>query len=275
MKELYSTIKMAEEKADIEKWMKIISEVRHEKFFYENVEFRLGQNLLNKQLWTLYIAYLKQKNPARMLEVYSKYCRFFLDDHEMKAKYQEEWQNYGPVKLPWKILFDFEIVDGKKGVIGQDKSYQHEDMEIDEPMEVDIHFQHNEDDKSVYHADSSEDCNYLSDLNDYDKYIYPDEKFVSSEDPNEDDEFAYPVDLKNEFITKLCTHFYDTYKLQNFSLPLHYVKDILENSNDMILRKLFKTCKYFYDKRSTPICYRLEIKSWGDNSYDIEKLKKH
>lgn len=50
--------------------------------------------------------------------------------------------------------------------------------------------------------------------------------------------------------------FYDTYKLQNFSLPLQpYI--ILDNANHMVLKKLFETCKYFFDKKPTPICYKL------------------
>uniref|UniRef100_A0AC35GS71 Uncharacterized protein n=1 Tax=Panagrolaimus sp. PS1159 TaxID=55785 RepID=A0AC35GS71_9BILA len=62
----------------------------------------------NEQLWKLYIQFLKENNPKEMLQIYSKYCRFFDDD---KKTYQEYWiaeKMYGPAYVQFGELFHFE-----------------------------------------------------------------------------------------------------------------------------------------------------------------------
>uniref|UniRef100_A0A914Q7Q2 Uncharacterized protein n=1 Tax=Panagrolaimus davidi TaxID=227884 RepID=A0A914Q7Q2_9BILA len=57
----------------------------------------------------IYINYLKQNGQCKyLLGIYSKYCRFFLDDDEMNKEYEEAMREHGPVHLPWENLFEFE-----------------------------------------------------------------------------------------------------------------------------------------------------------------------
>uniref|UniRef100_A0A914P0V4 Uncharacterized protein n=1 Tax=Panagrolaimus davidi TaxID=227884 RepID=A0A914P0V4_9BILA len=109
-KRLYAEIKAVEN--NVEEWFKLVSkfgdEANDEEFVRHNVEYRLGSNLLDIKLWKLYIEYLRIHDSKEMLQVYSKYCRFFLDDFEMKEKYKNEVEKYGPVFVSWKNLFDFE-----------------------------------------------------------------------------------------------------------------------------------------------------------------------
>ena len=47
-----------------------------------------------------------------MLHVYSKCCRIFLDNAELKMEYQKEAEKYGtPFPVSWKNAFDFEVYD--------------------------------------------------------------------------------------------------------------------------------------------------------------------
>uniref|UniRef100_A0A914PWG2 Uncharacterized protein n=1 Tax=Panagrolaimus davidi TaxID=227884 RepID=A0A914PWG2_9BILA len=109
MKVLYSKIKIAEK--DVEKWFLLLLQVGDNIFVRDNVENRLGQDLLDAKLWKLYINYLKESGQyQRFLEIFSKYCRLFLDDDEMKEMYKADLNEYGPIILPWNNLFDFEIV---------------------------------------------------------------------------------------------------------------------------------------------------------------------
>uniref|UniRef100_A0A914YMK4 Uncharacterized protein n=1 Tax=Panagrolaimus superbus TaxID=310955 RepID=A0A914YMK4_9BILA len=111
MKALFAKIE-AIDKNDDEKWIKTLLEVEDNEFVEHNIEYRIGTNLTNKKLWKLYIQYLKdqQQNSYRLLHTYSKYCRFFLDDVEMKEEYRQAAKDYGsPVEVPWKNPFDFEI----------------------------------------------------------------------------------------------------------------------------------------------------------------------
>uniref|UniRef100_A0A914QJM5 Uncharacterized protein n=1 Tax=Panagrolaimus davidi TaxID=227884 RepID=A0A914QJM5_9BILA len=108
MKTLYTKIKAVEK--DAEKWIKCLKEFGNDTFLLNNVEYRLGKNLMDVNLWKTYMEFLKENGKfQRLLETYSKYCRFFLDDKEMKEVYKSEMIKYGPVKLQWKNLFDFEI----------------------------------------------------------------------------------------------------------------------------------------------------------------------
>uniref|UniRef100_A0AC34FB10 Uncharacterized protein n=1 Tax=Panagrolaimus sp. ES5 TaxID=591445 RepID=A0AC34FB10_9BILA len=107
MKTLYTKIKAAQD--DVKKWFNLLLEAGNDEFVYQVVEHRILGNLHDVKLWKLYIQHLKETNPKRMLLCYSKYCRFFLDDAEMKEEYKAELEKYdGQVLLPWTNLLDFE-----------------------------------------------------------------------------------------------------------------------------------------------------------------------
>uniref|UniRef100_A0A914QTJ4 T-box domain-containing protein n=1 Tax=Panagrolaimus davidi TaxID=227884 RepID=A0A914QTJ4_9BILA len=63
----------------------------------------------------------------------SKYCRFFLDDKEMLDEYKKVMIEYGPVKLEWKNLFDFEVKNNMEDVAENDTAGF--EMEEVEPLE--------------------------------------------------------------------------------------------------------------------------------------------
>uniref|UniRef100_A0A914PRA2 Uncharacterized protein n=1 Tax=Panagrolaimus davidi TaxID=227884 RepID=A0A914PRA2_9BILA len=193
MLELYPRIKAAES-GDIEKWFKLLLEVDDIDFVKDNVECRLGHDLLDIQLWKLYLAFLKEKKQYKtLLETYSKYCRFFLDDKEMLEEYKQEMIENGPIKLEWKNLFDFEMGNNF------------------------------EDEK---------------------------EKFLTVD-----------TKLKLAFDKKIVGGFYNSIYAQIFSFRQTFIFYLLKNANHRILRKLFASCKYFFAKMQTPICYHLESSS--------------
>uniref|UniRef100_A0A914QHV3 Uncharacterized protein n=1 Tax=Panagrolaimus davidi TaxID=227884 RepID=A0A914QHV3_9BILA len=193
MLELYPRIKAAES-GDIEKWFQLLVEVDDVDFVKDNVECRLGKNLFYVQLWKLYLAFLKEKKQYKtLLETYSKYCRFFLDDKEMLEEYKQKMIEHGPIKLEWKNLFDFELGNN-----------------FEEEKE---------------------------------KCLTVDTKF------------------KLAFDKKIVGGFYNSTCAQNFSFRQTVMFYILKNANHRVLRKLFASCKYFFAKMQTPICYHLESTS--------------
>uniref|UniRef100_A0A914PRX1 Uncharacterized protein n=1 Tax=Panagrolaimus davidi TaxID=227884 RepID=A0A914PRX1_9BILA len=206
MKEMYSKIKAAEE--DVEEWFNLLIEVDNSYFVKDNVEYRLGKNLLDVKLWMLYIEFLKQKEKYEdLLQVYSKYCRFFLDDFDMFEKYKSEMVEHGPADLFWNYAFDFEQNENDEDMQSDEDKFMVEDESKDETME---------------------------------------------EDDEESNIKVLPLNKQ------LCSTFYKTFKVQDFSLPKPLILYILENANHRILRNLFKSCKYFFFKKPTPICYCLE-----------------
>uniref|UniRef100_A0A914PFF9 Uncharacterized protein n=1 Tax=Panagrolaimus davidi TaxID=227884 RepID=A0A914PFF9_9BILA len=99
MKDLYLKIKAAEDNVD--EWFNLLLEVKDVDFVKDNVEVRLGKDYFDVQLWKLYIGFLKQNGEyKRLIHTYSKYCRFFLDDHDMLEKYENDMIEYGPFNLP-------------------------------------------------------------------------------------------------------------------------------------------------------------------------------
>uniref|UniRef100_A0A914Q8I2 Uncharacterized protein n=1 Tax=Panagrolaimus davidi TaxID=227884 RepID=A0A914Q8I2_9BILA len=190
MKDLYLKIKAAED--NVHEWFKLLLEVEDVDFVKDNVEFRLGKDYFDVQLWKLYIGFLKQNGEyKRLIQTYSKYCRFFLDDLDMLKKYKNDMIEYGPINLPWYNFYVFEVQNG-----------------VEEAEEISV-----------------------------------------------EPEAALPFD------SSICSRFYATYFFQSFSLPGPVILYMLNNANHRVLRQLFSSCKYFFVKQPTPICYRLETES--------------
>uniref|UniRef100_A0A914Y5Y1 F-box domain-containing protein n=1 Tax=Panagrolaimus superbus TaxID=310955 RepID=A0A914Y5Y1_9BILA len=198
MRKLYDKIKAAEE--DIFQWFTLLKEADDEEFLQQNIEYKLGGNLHNLELWILYFDYLKENNKQKeLLHLYSKYCRFYIDDFEVKERYKAEVEKHGPITVEWKNSFVFEC------------------QVIPPP---------NEEGKKK---------------DDLPKFEY--EELFSSHQPPK----CLPL---NAFKTILP---------QNFSLPNPILRYILQIADHILLRRLFKSCKYFYAKKWTPICYKFEL----------------
>uniref|UniRef100_A0A914P4X6 Uncharacterized protein n=1 Tax=Panagrolaimus davidi TaxID=227884 RepID=A0A914P4X6_9BILA len=97
------------EKNNFDKWFDLICQVRDTKYILNNIEYRIGNDMTNKELWKLYINYLQKNDTKRLLYIYSCYCRFFLDDENMKEEYRTACEKFGPSIVHWKNAFDFEI----------------------------------------------------------------------------------------------------------------------------------------------------------------------
>uniref|UniRef100_A0AC35GHI1 Uncharacterized protein n=1 Tax=Panagrolaimus sp. PS1159 TaxID=55785 RepID=A0AC35GHI1_9BILA len=201
MKDLYLKIKAAEDNVD--GWFKLLLEVKDVDFVKDNVELRLGKDYFDVQLWKLYIGFLKQNGEnKRLIQTYSKYCRFFLDDHEMLEKYKNDMSEYGPMNLPWHNYYEFEVQNG-----------------VEEAEEISVK-----------------------------------------------PEAVLPFD------SSICSRFYATYFLQSFSLPGLVILYMLNNANDRVLRQLFSSCKYFFVKKPTPVCYRLVTEMGSETGFNNEML---
>uniref|UniRef100_A0AC34FD05 Uncharacterized protein n=1 Tax=Panagrolaimus sp. ES5 TaxID=591445 RepID=A0AC34FD05_9BILA len=109
MRKLYERIKLVEDNE--EEWINTMIEADDNEFVKHNIEYKLSQDLTNKPLWHLYIKYLKQYDVQELLHIYSKYCRFFIGDVEMKEEYRKAAEMYGKATVPWKNAYEFEIYD--------------------------------------------------------------------------------------------------------------------------------------------------------------------
>uniref|UniRef100_A0A914QBN1 Uncharacterized protein n=1 Tax=Panagrolaimus davidi TaxID=227884 RepID=A0A914QBN1_9BILA len=105
-KRLYYKIKSVEH--NVEEWFYALNETRDVAFVADNVEYLLGKSLFKIKLWKLYISFLEEHGEySRLLEVLSLYCRFFMDDEEMKEKYKTEMARFGFSGLSLKKIYAF------------------------------------------------------------------------------------------------------------------------------------------------------------------------
>uniref|UniRef100_A0A914YAK4 Uncharacterized protein n=1 Tax=Panagrolaimus superbus TaxID=310955 RepID=A0A914YAK4_9BILA len=228
MQQLYSKIKAVEN--NFEEWFNLLCEFGDVVFIKQNVEYRIGKNLLDVKLWKHYLAFLKeQKDYEGLLETYSKYCRFFLDDKEMLKEFRESMVEHGYADLSLDEILNF-----------QAKEESEEDAADD-------------DDEKEDHSQSKDD--------------------LGNENHGDEDSgtISYVGEIVSSFNKTICSTFYDTYHIQDFALPKPFIRNILENANHRVLRKLFFSCKYFFVNKSTPICYRLH--TGIKELYEEESLK--
>uniref|UniRef100_A0AC34GSH5 Uncharacterized protein n=1 Tax=Panagrolaimus sp. ES5 TaxID=591445 RepID=A0AC34GSH5_9BILA len=222
MKALYTKIQAAED--DVQKWFNLLLEVGIDEFVYQVVEHRILGNLFDVKLWKIYFQHLKKTNPKKMLLCYSKYCRFFLDDAEMKAEYKVELEKFdGHVLLPWTNLFDFEEAAIAKTVLN----------------------------------DSNEKLAHIavapSDL----------EEFIQNvENLNVQNLVTVCHEDQPRSMKEICIGFYiKDICCPVFSFKKPFIDYIRENASPIVLQKFFKSSKWFFAKQPTPICYSMD---WRD-----------
>uniref|UniRef100_A0A914QWU1 Uncharacterized protein n=1 Tax=Panagrolaimus davidi TaxID=227884 RepID=A0A914QWU1_9BILA len=100
LKMLFWEIKAKQD--NVEEWFDALTEANNIKFLKVNVEHRLSFHLWDKVLWKLYIKYLEKHDTYEMFRVYSKYCRFFLNDNDMITEYKAKLKKHGDIWVPWK-----------------------------------------------------------------------------------------------------------------------------------------------------------------------------
>uniref|UniRef100_A0AC34FNW3 Uncharacterized protein n=1 Tax=Panagrolaimus sp. ES5 TaxID=591445 RepID=A0AC34FNW3_9BILA len=86
------------------------------------MEFYIAKRPWQEDAWKLYIKYFEDKNNwEAMLGVYSRYCRFFLDDLKMKSEYQEKVIELKKLKKnveKWILdLVDMETLDSEGNML--------------------------------------------------------------------------------------------------------------------------------------------------------------
>ena len=74
--------------ASFEEYVYLLSDIE---FAIETIEWKLGSHPLMESFWKFYIKFLKDKcRRMDLLNVYSRYCRLFIADTEMRAEYLVE-----------------------------------------------------------------------------------------------------------------------------------------------------------------------------------------
>uniref|UniRef100_A0A914QP32 Uncharacterized protein n=1 Tax=Panagrolaimus davidi TaxID=227884 RepID=A0A914QP32_9BILA len=102
---------------DDTEWLKCLKQLENEESVIANIELRLGskKSCTNKDIWKHYIEYLRDRNPVAMLEVYLRYCRFFISDKQMLKNYRieiERVEKLQAVSIFWVDTIEWELEFG-------------------------------------------------------------------------------------------------------------------------------------------------------------------
>lgn len=194
-----------------------------------------------------------------MLGVYSRYCRFFVEDNEMKMKYENEIivlkeTNEENNEVTVKYLIDF------LKMINLHQNYKPSDfiqliMANKENMNAELKlkskWQKLEEDR-LRSGQSIDSINYSNVWFVMEEFENPFDISVFQESQND---FCKPKNSPNKNMLEYFIWKKSSIRNQNFSFCTDIIRHI--SNNYECRQKLYQTCKYFYAKFQIPICHRL------------------
>uniref|UniRef100_A0AC35ETY6 Uncharacterized protein n=1 Tax=Panagrolaimus sp. PS1159 TaxID=55785 RepID=A0AC35ETY6_9BILA len=248
-----SLLKQLQEAGDDDKeWLKCLKQLENEEFVIANMELRLGSKMscTNKEIWKYYIEYLRDKNPIAMLEVYLRYCRFFISDIEMIKEYRNEIERIEKlqaVSIFWIDTIEWELDFG--------------DLEIAQTLLSKI-----TGNESVIPKLTTTE-NFANVLNKYKIKKCIKQKFIPKKLLSEENSVFinklnehFGIPSKRLRIQKPARCYFKESKFyQSFSIPSFIAKYITNNANSALLSKLHQSSKYFFSTLPVPVCHRLVI----------------
>uniref|UniRef100_A0A914PTJ2 Uncharacterized protein n=1 Tax=Panagrolaimus davidi TaxID=227884 RepID=A0A914PTJ2_9BILA len=248
--------------------MECLLKVDNEDYIITNFEFRLEAFPWNKKLWEFYINYLKKINSKSILYVYSRYCRFFIDDIIAKEKYSNEIER---IEKDLKINVTKWWIDIILMESNKEKAYKifEEILSSKTPKSKKLlKFAQ----KFLKEKKTQKFTNLIQSAK---RYITKDADSETSKDVlsnpafeneiltfNFDGNVFFSIPTIDSIVQPFNTiGNFNTYMFQQFSFPKTICNYIFDNTNYIFRQKLFLTCKYFVVRYQTPICCNIVIKS--------------
>uniref|UniRef100_A0A914Z7A3 Uncharacterized protein n=1 Tax=Panagrolaimus superbus TaxID=310955 RepID=A0A914Z7A3_9BILA len=269
--ELFYELKAVEK--DDEKWVEyLLTKVEDETFIITNFEFRLEEFPWSQRLWHFYIDFLKKINSKSILDVYSRYCRFFIADHIGQDDYCTEIERFAKysnmnvtkwwidiIKISVNVDKRFEILEKAlspkitttKRMIKFAQKFTNKFEPVEEMEELIQNAKQNRIKCDI----SSKDI--LSDP------TFTDESLCFCSNGVY---FGAPIsptsNESNNSTVSSCNIVgnFETYKFQQFCFPKTICNYIFQNPHYLLQQKLLSTCKYFVILYQTPICCNIVIK---------------
>ena len=78
-----------------EEWIAFLEKLEEPAFLKDNVEFEIGKEPDNLELWKAYLQFLKSSEDLEVLNVYSRCCRVFPENAQLRKEYLEEIRSFG------------------------------------------------------------------------------------------------------------------------------------------------------------------------------------
>ena len=215
-------------------------------------------------LWKLFIEYLDGRNHIWLLNVYSRYCRLFLEDHNIRQKYYQTIENFasqGNCVSKWyldAIMFEQNFKNGGKTAELLQKVAE---KTIISNLKAEL------ENLRVH-------CEYITDKCDkLFKQMFFEKRKTLIPPRNKASRARVTMAYSNSY----CLYPY----AQNFSLPPVIINKLAHSGNFHLATKLRFCCKHFMRPLKT-LCYRLRIKqdknhfkATGFNLEISEDLLKH
>uniref|UniRef100_A0AC35GDK6 Uncharacterized protein n=1 Tax=Panagrolaimus sp. PS1159 TaxID=55785 RepID=A0AC35GDK6_9BILA len=260
---------------DSEKWLEWMKETFEEKDWALNLECKISEHFFMKEIWFFYIELLDSQNKVKVLDVYKRYCRLFIEDKDMQMQYSEAIKKYdGKFHVfRWQcdleeFQWDFETKQNGcpklqnllekvpdyicKNCFGQ-KNAKYFDNKLKIKKDKSILSKIFKKENKKKRDPKIKNCLLCYDLLD------KKDDMDLSDDKGEND-----GDKKSK---KRCTEYRKAINFQpvvkinfsyriclNFPLPKPIFDYIIQNANEKVLSKFYECSKYFFVKRMHLLC---------------------
>ena len=227
-------------------------------FAIECIEWELGRSPTSQILWNFYIKFLKdhEKSPE-LLNVYSRYCRLFVSDQQMREEYLAQIRESEAALNVTKWWIDyigiekhFGSIEAAQNLINDVKSKSStlrtsEDSDLIQNLSlsaVDIPRTSFSNVKVVHHDEQADRHSYfLKNMNGYKRFR------------------VLPHQIQG----------------QSFALPKPLQNYIFDSANSKLKHTLIQTCKYLNYRENQVFCHNLSISYAGSREYRQQSLCLH
>jgi hypothetical protein len=236
------------------KWFKFLKMGRNVEFITQNIEYKICKHPWNVRLWQLYIEYLKETNNPNLLNVYSRFCRFFVDADDIVVEYRIEIQKMhdsGQNVSKWCIdTIEFELDFGTPSVAKKllERALNSKTCEL-ELLNYALTF-------GKKYGLCLNSTNIETMISNHPK--------ESTSQMNENRNEAESEEDEEDF--SLISTFYKPWG-QRFSIPNTVIFHVLKNADYHLLSKLFGTCKALFAKFKVFLCHGLIIDRFAVRGY--------
>uniref|UniRef100_A0AC34GSV8 Uncharacterized protein n=1 Tax=Panagrolaimus sp. ES5 TaxID=591445 RepID=A0AC34GSV8_9BILA len=257
-----------------EKWLEWMQQNFQKLHWIRNLEAKLGEHSFMRPIWNFYIDLLAEKNDIKVLNVYKRYCRLFIQDKAMQEKYSAttfKFLKLGYDVSKWlfdqaKLEYDFGSKELGKAQMKSmllkldiceecfgksNKRLFNNELKRDKEV-TNSWFSMFLECKEKKHrccvcpnviSVNNESMFHYNDKADRDQYFYSLR------------EAQYVINRSYKPIIKL--QFHDSLRPP---IPKSIFNYIIENANHHeVLAQLYKTCKYFFVKKLILICHQLYV----------------
>ena len=216
--------------------------LKDEDFAIECIEWELGRSPTSQKLWNFYIKFLKDhEKPGELLNVYSRYCRLFVSDQQMREEYLAQIRRSEATLNVTKWWIDYIGIEKHFGSIEAAQNL------IEDVKAKNSTLRTSEDSKVIHQLSLS--------AVDVPRTSFSNVKVVHH-DEVADKNFNFKKNMNGFRHFRVFPH---QLQDQSFAFPKPLQNYIFDSANNKLKHTLIQTCKYLNYRENQIFCHNLSI----------------